>query len=184
RSFCRPRGSDNGRRGWRRRSNGLRRSCWTTSFFLGRLRLDRRSRLLFQNDFGSFCFGLGGLGGFFVVLGHGEFGESKDQADSASAQSGQISSTELDSSFGTQRQQRGHRLKPSSLQGRILAFIAPPMTGARVTWETMKSSGRKSRCFSSMRRLGSSGDAEIVTDASSDLPNLPAARCGSIDSLT
>src|SRR5688500_6494820 len=114
----------------------------------------------------------------------GEFGESKDQTVSASAQRGQTSSTELDSNVGTQRQQRGHRAKPSSLQGRILAFIATPMAGARVTWETMKSSGRKSRCFSRMWKLGSSGAAESVTDASRDLPNLPAARNGSMDSFT
>lgn len=70
--------------------------------------LDRRGRLFFQHEFGF------GLSGAFVVLNHGEFGESKDQVFTASAQRGQIASNGLASSSGTQRQQRGHRAKPSS----------------------------------------------------------------------
>lgn len=86
---------------------------WCRRDRFGRTSLDRRRGRFFQLGFGG-----GRSGGGFFVLSHGGFGEGRtDQTCNASAQRGQRSPCGEATRAGTQRQHRGHRTWPRSLQG-------------------------------------------------------------------
>src|SRR5450755_4098380 len=107
-------------------------------------------------------------------------------AFNASAHLGHTSAIGELTRAGTHRQQRGHLTWPRSEHGPTLTPNGSPgsAVGCTLTSETMKISGNEARFLAKTSRMGSASGTWSVTAASSDLPIFPAARRGSIASVT